>query len=101
MVVARASVWRGSCLNTTLFVWLLAETRGQTAAAEAGREASLAVNLFMPRASRAVTRASVWRGSCFNAMLVVWLVAVSRGQRAAAGAGREASLVVISLNALS
>ena len=79
-----------------LFVWLLAETRGQRAAAEAGREASLAVNLLMLGASRAVTRASVWRGSFLYAMLNVWLVAENRWQRAATGAGRETSLAVIS-----
>ena len=73
--VALSSVWRGSCLNTILVVWLLAETRGQRSSAEAGREASLADNLLMLRASRAVTRVSVWRGSCLNAMLVVLLVA--------------------------
>ena len=44
-------------------------------------------------ASRVVARASVWRGSCLNAMLVVWLVAESRRQRTAAVAGREASLL--------
>ena len=90
------SVWRGRCFNAMLVIGLLAETRGQTAAAEAGREASLAVNLLMLRASRAVTRASMWRGSCLNAILVVLLVAESRDQRAVAGAGREASLAVIS-----
>ena len=83
-------------VNAMLVVWLLAETRGQRAAAEAGRVPSLAVNLLMLRASRAVARPSVWGGSCFNAMLVVWLVAESRWQRAAAGVGREASLAVIS-----
>ena len=89
-------MWHGSCLNAMLVFWFVPESRGQSAAAEAGREASLTVNFLMLRASRAVVRASVWRVSCLNAMLVVWLVAEYREQKAAAGAGREASLVVIS-----
>ena len=54
-------------------------------------------HLLMLWATRAVAQASVWRGSCFNAMLVVVLGAESsKLQRAAAGVGKEASLAVIS-----
>ena len=83
-------------MNAILVVWLVAEYREQRAAAGAGREASHAVNLLMLRASRAVARASVWRGSCLNTMLVVWLFAEKRGQRAEEGAGRESPAAVIS-----
>ena len=43
-----------------------------------------------------MARSSVWRGSCLNAMLVVWLVADSRRQRPAAGTRMKASLAIIS-----